>query len=444
MKFKATVITQNKEKKEIEIDAEDRASAISILRAKGFLIIALVVSESKPNFKQKVTSTLTPHRKAAIDKKTKWLIGLAFLSVILNLSELDKFLSKPNTNATDSYNKGLYSKTLPLRQLTPSDRQRRSNDQLNNANDSYKKGQYSAALPLYLLQAELGNAHAQAMLGLMYSRGQGAAKDYIKAVYWSKKAAEQGDKGGQTMLGLLYHNGQGVAQDYTQSLYWTKKAAEQGSAAAQHNLAIAYGSGQGVTQDDAQALYWCKKAVEQGNAGGQDLLGYMYYNGKGVAQDYTQALYWYKKAMEEHGNAMTQNMLGIMNVDDIAEADAQSNLGLMYYEGHGVAQDYKQALDLYKKAAEYGAERGQVYLGRMYYEGRGVAQDYTQALYWYKKAAEQGSAGGQSWLGIMYYSGKGVAQDYTQALYWYKKAAEQGEPTAQNMLGRINKEQGIH
>jgi len=119
----------------------------------------LVVSESKPNFKQKVTSS-TPHRNSAIDKKTKWLIGLAFLSVILNLSEL-KFLPKSNTNPNDLYN----------------------------------KGQYSAALPLYQLQAELGNAHAQVMLSLMYSRGQGAAKDYTKAVYWSKNAAEQGNAG---------------------------------------------------------------------------------------------------------------------------------------------------------------------------------------------------------------------------------------------------------
>jgi hypothetical protein len=43
MKFKAKVICSNKEKKEIEVDEEDRTAAISNLRTQGFLILELNV-----------------------------------------------------------------------------------------------------------------------------------------------------------------------------------------------------------------------------------------------------------------------------------------------------------------------------------------------------------------------------------------------------------------
>ncbi|MDP3009390.1 MAG: tetratricopeptide repeat protein [Methylococcales bacterium] len=52
-------------------------------------------------------------------------------------------------------------------------------------------------------------------------------------------------------------------------------------------------------------------------------------------------------------------------------------------------------------------------LGDLYYDGRGgVAVDYQQAAQWYRKAAEQGSIAGQCNLGFMYANGYGVTKDY--------------------------------
>jgi len=57
------------------------------------------------------------------------------------------------------------------------------------------------------------------------------------------------------------------------------------------------------------------------------------------------------------------------------------------------------------------AERGDVVaqynLGMMYADGRGVAQDDAQALTWFRKAADQGNAGAQDKLGFMYVNGRG-------------------------------------
>ena len=44
--------------------------------------------------------------------------------------------------------------------------------------------------------------------------------------------------------------------------------------------------------------------------------------------------------------------------------------------------------------------------GAMYYYGQGVPQDYSQALQWYRKAADQGNTQAQYGIGYMYDIGK--------------------------------------
>src|SRR5262249_49188828 len=52
-----------------------------------------------------------------------------------------------------------------------------------------------------------------------------------------------------------------------------------------------------------------------------------------------------------------------------------------------VAQDYQEALKWYRKAAEQGLPQAQCNMGLMYYFGQGVAQDYVRAHMWYTVAA---------------------------------------------------------
>ena len=61
--------------------------------------------------------------------------------------------------------------------------------------------------------------------------------------------------------------------------------------------------------------------------------------------------------------------------------------------------------------AESGDVVSQYHLGRSYDKGKGVAQDYKEAVKWYKKAAEYGSADAQSSLGSCDETGDGVAKD---------------------------------
>ena len=86
-------------------------------------------------------------------------------------------------------------------------------------------------------------------------------------------------------------------------------------------------------------------------------------------------------------------------------------------------QDYAKAVRWYRRAAEQGHANAQFNLGNMYFHGRGVPEDYTEAVRWLHLAAEQGKADAQFNLGLMYEYGAGVAQDLVRAHKWFNLAA---------------------
>ena len=53
--------------------------------------------------------------------------------------------------------------------------------------------------------------------------------------------------------------------------------------------------------------------------------------------------------------------------------------------------DYEAALGEFRPLAAAGDARAQYYLGLIYYHGEGVKQDYAEAADWFHKAAQQGS-----------------------------------------------------
>ena len=69
---------------------------------------------------------------------------------------------------------------------------------------------------------------------------------------------------------------------------------------------------------------------------------------------------------------------------------AQFNLALRYSNGQGVPKDEKEAVRLYRLAAEQGNAAAQTNLGWMYANGQGVTQDEKEAVRLYRLAAEQG------------------------------------------------------
>jgi len=90
----------------------------------------------------------------------------------------------------------------------------------------------------------------------------------------------------------------------------------------------------------------------------------------------------------------------------------------------------KDPLEKVRQAAEWGDAEAQLKLGVVYYEGKGVPQDYVKAACWFRKAADQGNADAQGMLGFMYDEGDGVPQDHVEASHWLRKAADGGKALA--------------
>jgi TPR repeat protein len=59
-----------------------------------------------------------------------------------------------------------------------------------------------------------------------------------------------------------------------------------------------YNNGKGTLTDKKQAFYWYKKSAEQGNAEAQYNLGTLYFNGEGTLKDKKQTAFWIRKSYE--------------------------------------------------------------------------------------------------------------------------------------------------
>lgn len=92
---------------------------------------------------------------------------------------------------------------------------------------------------------------------------------------------------------------------------------------------------------------------------------------------------------------------------------------------------------MYRKAAGQGYALAQFNLGVMYYNGSGVSQDYAEAVNLWRKSAEQGLVQAQFNLGLMYENGLSVQKDVNEARKWYQKSAAQEYSKSKQALERL-------
>ena len=285
--------------------------------------------------------------------------------------------------------------------------------------------------------AERGDVGAMTELAVCFEEGKRFPKDLTESLNWYRKAAEQGHAEAQFRLAQKYSNGLGVSKNETEAVKWYQKAAEQGNAEAQLELGKCYYFGEGVGTDYKEAVRWYRKAAEQGNGSAQLKLARCYESGVGVNKDYSEAVGWYLKAAERGQsidmakiNSM-QEIVDLFKKVDLGDAEAQLELAKRYEKGiGGMNKDDAESAKWYRKAAEQGNAEAQSRVGKMYYNGEGVKANLREAVNWYRKAAEQGMSEAQYLLGKCYCDGAGVRKDEAEALSWYLKAAEQRHTNA--------------
>ena len=131
---------------------------------------------------------------------------------------------------------------------------------------------------------------------------------------------------------------------------------------------------------------------------------------------------------------ITTLVLGCIMITGVIHAGPMED-SMAAYDGG----DYATAMRLLRPLAEQGDAQAQNGLGAMYYNGKGVAQDFKAAVKWYRLAAAQGYASAQLNLGAMYYEGQGVPEDFIRAYMWLSIAAAKGNPNAVRLRDTVSK-----
>lgn len=76
--------------------------------------------------------------------------------------------------------------------------------------------------------------------------------------------------------------------------------------------------------------------------------------------------------------------------------------------------------------------------GALYLSGLGVAQNDKETVLWYRRAADQGHTFALLELGDMYEKGRGVRASDSEAARCWRKAAYQGIARAQYNIGILS------
>lgn len=126
----------------------------------------------------------------------------------------------------------------------------------------------------------------------------------------------------------------------------------------------------------------------------------------------------------------------LTRLSERGDAEAQYQLGNLYFAGHTVKASEKDAIHWYSMAAKQGHPLAQYQLGLVLQ----LKDDDEGALTWLRKAAEQNVIDAQNRVGNLYIKGTpSTASNGAIAAKYFASAAEQGNSSAMHNLAHLLK-----
>jgi TPR repeat protein len=99
-----------------------------------------------------------------------------------------------------------------------------------------------------------------------------------------------------------------------------------------------------------------------------------------------------------------------------------------------VEQDFKLAVEWYRKAAEKGVAMAQKSLGVLLIQGNGAEKNLEAGLRWLRESSTKGCAAADCELGILHEDGIAVPKDRMEACRLYRRAVAGGNEEARRRL----------
>ncbi|MBN2647329.1 MAG: sel1 repeat family protein [Thiotrichales bacterium] len=177
-----------------------------------------------------------------------------------------------------------------------------------------------------------------------------------------------------------------------------------------------------------EALKVCKLAIN-GDPKARYQLARVYGDAVNSRQvDYQQSFHWHRELARQ---AMRDNLL------EPIYTLTMYNTGVMYADGVGVAQNAKNALFWFEKAAERGEALAMTRLGMLYETGgTGVTANFAEAQSWMEKAVQKENAQAKVILSKWILEGK-VPAERTKAIQLLESASAQKSPQGAFALGNM-------
>ena len=268
----------------------------------------------------------------------------------------------------------------------------------------YEEGKHTSAR-MWAEEAAARNPLGRLLLGA-YHHDSGTAEEVRRSYRIISECAEQGMLGTDMLLATMLYFGRGTTRSLEEAMKHYRIAADSGDARAMANIAAVL-RGMDDPGSDEEAAAWMRKAAELKDASAQFALGVMSFEGRGMAKSYEEAAKWMRIAADQ------------------GFPEAQYWLGMMHIDGKGVEKSKEKGLGLLKTAAEKGSIGAQMDLGRYYEEDEGSPEEAARC---YRMAADQGDAWAMWQLGTLIDDYHPDLGGYEDAAYWFRRAAETDRP----------------
>lgn len=213
-------------------------------------------------------------------------------------------------------------------------------DCLNKGALAHKNKDYASAAKFLPAACEI-EPKACNIVGEIFRKGEGVAKDGPKAADFHQKACAKGLIMSCAIEAQMRYYGQdGVTVDKARARLAFEQSCSPDFLDSCANAGVMYGTGDGGEPDKQKARILHQKACDGGELTGCVNVAAMYLNGEGGAADKARALTMFEQACEK------KNALGCFNA------------GLVYAKGLDGQQDLPKALPLLQQACDGGNQKG--------------------------------------------------------------------------------------
>ncbi|MGX1829138.1 metallophosphoesterase [Paenibacillus taichungensis] len=362
----------------------------------------------------------------------------------------------------------------------------------NNPNKVYELGKYlltdatsdvELSLEILTKAVELDDSNAEALLGIIYYKGEKVVKDIDKAITLLRKSSSKGNTKAKMNLSTMLFQGDGIYKDVLEAEVLLEEAAKLGNDNAKFKLAIRLIFGKGMKIDvergnklleelaeieyiDAQILRGSlllrshelndvsegetllKKSIEKGSKRAKlELARYYIFSSQKnndriegeqilidlVNENYPDATKLYSRLLIEGAGVKKDVQKGISYLEKVMESgddEATFEYSKLLIEGIYVPQDISNGLQKLEHLANSGYPEAVGYHGDLLIEGNVISKDIEKGIELILTSGEKGEAIFKRKLAIRYLYGEQIEKDFELGIKILKELIEDGDVTA--------------